>query len=224
MIEMECSNPNCKNVVMVYPYELKQTPNHFCCDSCFRSFMKNRPQKKRGSDYILKQTYCEIVLTNSNIKPKIDIDKIDVCKQYTWSLGQNNYIVAYTLGKKVMLHRIIVGENNIPQKMVIDHVNGDVTDNRMDNLRVCSIKENSRNLKLSKNNTSGYNGISFNKKKQKWHAYIRVNYKRKNLGIYADINDAIKARKQAELEYFGFLMEDKETIKSRDELNNSQGA
>lgn len=179
-------------------------------------------KKRKKNEYIIHDEYVEIVLTNSDKKVKIDICKMSLCQKYTWCSGVQGYVVGNTEKGKIRLNRYIIGEENIPLNMVVDHVNGDITDNRLSNLRVCTQKENCRNLKLSKNNTSGHNGISFNKKRQKWHAYIRVNYKRKHLGIYADINDAIKARKQAELEYFGFLMEDKKTIKSRDELNNTQ--
>lgn len=49
-----------------------------------------------------------------------------------------------------------------------------------------------------KNNTSGVKGVSYNKKLKKWRAYIGARGVRYELGIYSNIEDAIKARKEAE--------------------------
>jgi len=54
---------------------------------------------------------------------------------------------------------------------------------------------------IGKNNTSGTKGVSLVSSNKKWHAYITVNKKRINLGYFADIEDAIKARREAEEKY-----------------------
>ena len=179
--------------------------------------MRNR----KVNEYILHDSYAEIILRNSEKPAIIDVDKVEKCKLFNWFLSTTGYVVCDLPNKKrMLLHRFVIGEENISNCSVVDHISGDKKDNRISNLRVCSIKENTRNsVRLSKNNTSGYNGVSFHKKTQKWHAYIRVNYKRKNLGTYVDINDAIKVRQQAELKYFGFILGDKKAIKLRDKLN-----
>ena len=58
-----------------------------------------------------------------------------------------------------------------------------------------------RNAKLSSSNTSGTVGISWYHINGKWAAYIRVNYKKIHLGYYTNKDDAIKARKAAEVKY-----------------------
>ena len=70
--------------------------------------------------------------------------------------------------------------------MCIDHKNNNITDNKLDNLRWASIKENSRNAKTRKDNTSGCKGISLNKKYNKYEAYININNK-KNVLDYSAI-------------------------------------
>ena len=57
------------------------------------------------------------------------------------------------------------------------------------------------------NNTSGHVGVSFNKRRQKWEAYIQFKGYLYHLGLYEDIQDAIKARERAEKEKHGAFME-----------------
>jgi hypothetical protein len=83
----------------------------------------------------------------------------------------------------------------------IDHINGLTTDNRFENLRIVSHKVNSRNKKMHNTNTSGFNGVSWNKRYRKWETYIRVNNKKKYLGYYDTIEEAIAARESAIIEF-----------------------
>lgn len=64
-----------------------------------------------------------------------------------------------------------------------------------------SNKNNSHNRGISKVNTSGKTGVSFNKQKNAWTAYITVNYKTIHLGDFADYDKAVKTRKAAEEKY-----------------------
>lgn len=54
-----------------------------------------------------------------------------------------------------------------------------------------------------KNNTSGFSGVSWDKERSKWVAYIVIDKKRKKLGRFDDKKDAIKTRLLAEEKYFG---------------------
>lgn len=58
------------------------------------------------------------------------------------------------------------------------------------------------------NNTSGVKGVSWNKEKGAWDAYINIHGKRIRLGRYTKFEDAVKARKRAEEEYFQPLIEE----------------
>jgi hypothetical protein len=83
----------------------------------------------------------------------------------------------------------------------IDHINGNTKDNRLANLRDVSNRENLRNQKIPKNNTSGTLGVSFNKRKQNYQASIKINGKSKHLGYFKNKEEAIAARAVANIEY-----------------------
>lgn len=86
----------------------------------------------------------------------------------------------------------------------IDHINADKLDNRRENLRFANCSQNQANRpNLNKNNTSGYKGVSWNKKSQKWRAYITVNRKYIHLGHHLDLGLAALAYNQAARQYFG---------------------
>lgn len=100
--------------------------------------------------------------------------------------------------KKVMLHRIIA-ENFIPNPnnyTTVDHINGNKLDNRIENLRWCSQAENSRfdNHKLRSNNTSGYRGISFDKRCNKYQTEVNVAGKQIYVGKFDTLEMAIQER------------------------------
>ena len=65
---------------------------------------------------------------------------------------------------------------------------------------------NGFNCNLASNNTSGKTGVSYNKKNSNYVAYIKVDYKQIYLGSFQSKEDAVKARKAAELKYFGELL------------------
>lgn len=100
------------------------------------------------------------------------------------------------------VHRVIWEMHNgdIPKGMQIDHLNHETLDNRIENLRLVTIKENTKNRSFNKNNNSGHIGVSWYKRYGKWNATIGISGKQKNLGYFSSMGDAIKARKNAESE------------------------
>lgn len=88
-------------------------------------------------------------------------------------------------------------------KGVIDHINGDTSDNRIENLRDVSQAENVRNSRINAKNTSGVCGVSWHRKYEVWSAAIRVNGRDIHLGQYKNKKEAIAARKAGEI-CFGF--------------------
>ena len=128
------------------------------------------------------------------------------CKKgwFAGSRTARGYLHIGVQGVRLKSHRIAwyawCGE--VPD--YLDHINGDRDDNRIANLRSCTNAENMRNLvTLQRNNTSGTTGVCWFKPAGLWTAQIKVDGTNLNLGYYRDKEDAIKARKVAELRYFG---------------------
>ena len=108
--------------------------------------------------------------------------------------------------KDVSVHRLIAiaflpNPNNKP---CVDHIdNNDTTNNNISNLRWATNSQNNMNRGVSKNNTSGYKGIYFHKKSNKWVARIKMNGNYIQLGYYENVDDAIKARLEAVIQHHG---------------------
>ena len=106
------------------------------------------------------------------------------------------------LGEIHHAHRLafLYKEGCLPKSQV-DHINHDRADNRWSNLRHATPLDNNRNSSIDPRNTSGVTGVSWNKVMCKWEARIKHNGVRLGLGCYDSIDDARKARKEAELKY-----------------------
>jgi hypothetical protein len=91
----------------------------------------------------------------------------------------------------------------IPEGYYIDHIDGNPSNNKLENLRLANQKENSRNSKKPKNNTSGYKGVHWNKEKEKWQARVMINTITKHIGYFEDLIEAAKAYNEAALKYHG---------------------
>lgn len=85
---------------------------------------------------------------------------------------------------------------------MIDHINGNRDDNRIGNLRCVDRVGNARNMSKYSNNTSGHTGVALRRDSGRYRAFINDEHgKRKNLGTFKSLDDAVEARKQAEIKY-----------------------
>jgi len=132
-------------------------------------------------------------------------DKIKVDSSFKYLLDNQSfcdngsgYAVASISGKKQYLHHIVLGKK---KGLVIDHINGDRLDNRKSNLRHVTQRQNTLNRKVNRNNTSGYVGVQWNKEINKYVARITNFHKSIHIGSYSKLEDAINARKDAEIKY-----------------------
>lgn len=107
--------------------------------------------------------------------------------------------IQISLHKKLYLaHRLIFLYHHGYLPRVLDHINGDKTDNRIENIRAASYSQNKFNTKLSANNTSGYKNV-YNVN-GKWRVSFIIDGKSKYYGLYNDVHEAGKAAKQIRTE------------------------
>lgn len=109
----------------------------------------------------------------------------------------HGYIEIGFLGHNYLAHRLAwLYTHNTWPTCQIDHINGIRTDNRIANLRLANHSENKWNKGKDIDNTSGYKGIYFDKRRNRWRARITRNKKDFLIGYFKTIEEA--AAKYAE--------------------------
>lgn len=152
-------------------------------------------------EYKLNSGYVSIYIPNNEQEIKISYDSlIDIFYNYPTSITDTGYV---KLKNGELLHRFLMKNKLNENNLVVDHINHDKLDNCIHNLRICTIRENTLNATLSKNNTTKYIGVTWKKDKNKFKAYINIDNKQIHLGYFTDINEAVKARLLGEKQYFG---------------------
>ena len=190
---------DCGNTTVVLGKRLRSGSSQSC--GCL--YRERNEAKKKVNAFRVECGIVYVKLSNSEREMKMDPDVWERCKKYCWSLGSKGYPITNMpkLRKRVRFH--VFAFPDCPKGLVRDHINGDKLDNRKENIRFILQPENSINRGKGENNTSGHVGVSWNKREEKWTAKIQVNGKKIHLGYFTDSQDAIAARKQAEIKYFG---------------------
>lgn len=120
-------------------------------------------------------------------------------KEAFTGLNEWGYRKGVLLEQPLKAHRVVwllhTGSWPVDQ---IDHINGVRNDNRPVNLRDVSNTDNQRNMKRRADNTSGVNGVWWDKDRCRWRASIRVSGRSKHLGLFVNLSDAKTARRKAE--------------------------
>ena len=103
------------------------------------------------------------------------------------------------------IHRIVWERSNgkKPKGFQIDHINGDILDNRIENLRLATYAENQWNAKKRIDNKSGVKGVCWHKVTKRWMAQIKQNKILYYLGVYETIKEAERVVKKKRLELHG---------------------
>jgi hypothetical protein len=170
--------------------------------------------------------YVVDISTSKHPNAKMLIDKIDhddIRQRYKGRItagsasGKNTHVYAKirTEENKVRkIHRIVMGMQ--ASRLDIDHINHNTLDNRRCNLRICSRTENRSNSKLSIRNKSGFTGVRWNKKSQKWMAFITSDGKAFCLGRFENKESAIEARLHAEAKHFREFMPEQNKILAKE--------
>ena len=92
--------------------------------------------------------------------------------------------------REFKLHRIIFLYHHGYLPDIIDHINGDRYDNRIENLREANTYQNRQNSRIYSTSKSGVKNVYFDARSNKWRVSFSINGKRKNFGIYSDLEEA----------------------------------
>lgn len=118
------------------------------------------------------------------------------------------YIHISINGKKYPAHRLAwLYVNGEWPDASIDHINRNKSDNRIANLRVATSAENQQNRQKNKNNTSGIQGVYWDKRTSKWQAQIMLARKCIYIGRFKSIGAAVAARNAAKAKFHTFQPE-----------------
>ncbi len=127
----------------------------------------------------------------------------------TWWMDTNGYVESKLRSNiRITLTRYILELPPQPHSQsdwsVVDHRNRITIDNRKQNLRRCNRSGNGANSVLLRvNNTSGYKGVSFDRRRGRWKGQIRVDWRNLWLGYFDTKEQAAIAYNAAAIHHFG---------------------
>ena len=208
LCECSCEKHTRKNVVGKY---LLSGDSKSCGCAYNEQFKRKENGSKRGpsrknNTYDLSGEFG-VGYTLSGEEFWFDLEDYDLIKSYCWRYNSEGYLIAkdYNSNKTILLHRLIMNPKS--SSMDVDHKQHPPRgehkiDNRKQNLRIVPHYQNVRNRSVSSNNTSGATGVHWDQRMQRWIARIGVGGEKIYLGCFLSKQDAINARKEAEVKYF----------------------
>lgn len=182
-----------------------------------KKYRIERPKSKLKNDFEISNgiVTMKIVCKDKTYNCSFDEDDLDCVSKYNhkWygdEMHEGNIYAKITVQSDtnskqttILLHRVIMNFPKLSNNFLVDHIDGNTLNNCKSNLRVATPLQNTWNSKIQKNNTSGYRGVRWNKENKKWQVDIVFNNNRKYLGLYDELDKAIKIRKKAEEKYWG---------------------
>lgn len=132
----------------------------------------------------------------------VDDEDFERVSQYKWFYSRGYAVRSVRRPKKgtIFMHRFIM---STPEGTFTDHIDGNRSDNRKQNLRFCTYAQNLRNTS-GKGARSGYKGVyPSSKTGGNWAARIRHGHLFKTIGTYSTKEEAAIAYNEAATEHFG---------------------
>lgn len=144
-----------------------------------------------------------IITISNNIKFIVDDDIWHELKKYTWCSNTYGYLQSKENGKTILIHQKVfeLKHGYIPK--LIDHINKDKLDNKIDNLRETNHSFNNHNKLKKKNTSSKYLGVSFNKSANIWQSSVKKDGKCYYNGYYPTEIEAAEAYNKLAIELYG---------------------
>jgi hypothetical protein len=197
----DCGNPQ---PVVVLDYRLKNGLTLSC--GCFHKEVlveNNKRLKKKRNKYDISGKYGIGWTINTNKEFYFDIEDYHLIENYCWYESTTNNGKYHSLrsreentNKTIVMAWLIKGKH-------YDHKDRNPLNNRKSNLRKATMAQNSQNSSIRSSNSSNVIGVNFEADRNKWRAQLRKEGERKLDMRFENKEDAIKARLQAEAEYFG---------------------
>ena len=119
------------------------------------------------------------------------------------ALDKEGYSILRMNYKRYRTHRVVFLMHKGYLPVVLDHIDGDRANNRLDNLRPASLSQNQYNRKLNKNNKSGFKGVTYNSRSKMFYASIKHQTQRIFLGSYNTPEEADAVVRAAREELHG---------------------
>jgi hypothetical protein len=151
-----------------------------------------------------------VQITQAELKEKFEYDsdghfvrRINgkLVKEHT-SRSKGNHLVICLSNKTVRLQRMIFLYHHGYLPICVDHIDGNVLNNRIENLRAATFQENCLN-KRAKPGPSGCKNVRWSKPNKKWVVYVSVNRKQKFFGGFKDLEFADLVATEARNLYHG---------------------
>ncbi len=130
----------------------------------------------------------------------VDAEDYETLRLYKWHAMQSGYAARRVGTRIILMHRVIL---NAPDGLMVDHINGDPTDNRRCNLRLATSQQNHFNRRPRKKATSQYKGVDWNSRVKRWRVQIYANGKHMTLGYFKTAEEAALVYNEAARKYFG---------------------
>lgn len=160
------------------------------------------PPTKVFKLWFMKLIKVKILKQNVYLNAMIDDDDYEKINRFSWYADKDGYASG---GYHYRMHRFVL---DAPKGMEVDHINGNRLDNRKANLRICTRKQNGKNITVKKQNTtSKYKGVSLNSQQggryKYWVAAIKKDGKALCIGAFKTEKEAAKAYDKKAKEFFG---------------------
>jgi hypothetical protein len=123
--------------------------------------------------------------------------------QKAGALDGDEYFRISINGKRYLNHRLIFLMHHGYLPEYLDHIDGNPSNNKIENLRAATLTQNQHNRKLGKDNTSGVKGVCWHKIKKKWQVQMRINNKVKHFGYFKNLELADLVAQEARNKYHG---------------------
>lgn len=155
--------------------------------------MINQKELKTALHYDPQTGFFTWAINRSNVK----------AGSIAGAMRKNGYIQIGLAGKFWLAHRLawlyMTGAMPLDQ---VDHIDGNKSNNAWGNLREATTKQNGENLKTLDTNTSGFRGVVYYKRTNKWMAQVQHHKKNFCLGYFCTAEEAAEAARAKRAELF----------------------